>query len=118
MGAAPGGSVKTCEAGMVRIVAGAVSLLAMAGSCGAGASAHMARSGWQYPVECCGGHDCYEIDPSELEPALGSWKIIATGQYFSASRVRRSPDGRYHRCSYNGDRSRTTNCLFFPEPSS
>src|SRR3954449_7999612 len=67
MGAVSEGSGKTCEAAMVGIVAGAMSLLIGFGCWTSAASAHAARTGWQYPVECCGGHDCYEIEPSELE---------------------------------------------------
>jgi hypothetical protein len=107
---------------MVRIAAGALALAATLGV-GPGpptppAHAHSAPSGWQYPIECCGGHDCYEIDASEIVAAPGSWRILATGEFFSASRVKRSPDGHYHRCSYEGDPKRTTNCLFVPGPSS
>jgi len=81
------------------------------------AHAHRAPSGWQYPVSCCSGSDCYEIPASDLQEVMGAYKILATGQYFGFSKVRFSPDGRYHRCSYNGDRRATTFCLFVPQPN-
>ena len=101
---------------MVRILA-VLSLLGAIGPADT-AHAHAAPTGWRFPPECCGGHDCYEIDASEIAPALGSWHILASGEFFSAGRVRPSPDGRYYRCSYDGDRRRTTNCLFLPAPNS
>ena len=79
--------------------------------------AHHAPSGWQYPVSCCSNGDCYEIPASDLQEVMGAYKILATGQYFGFSRVRFSPDGHYHRCSYNGDRHATTFCLFVPQPN-
>ena len=81
------------------------------------ATAHRAPSGWQYPISCCSGKDCYEIDASELQKVMGAYKILATGQFFGFNRVRFSPDGHYHRCSYNGDRATTTFCLFVPMPN-
>ena len=48
---------------------------------------------------------------------MGAYKILATGQFFGFNRVRFSPDGHYHRCSYNGDRATTTFCLFVPMPN-
>ena len=81
------------------------------------AMAHAARGGWQYPINCCSNGDCYEIDPSEIQMAPGAYKILATGQFLGFNRVKVSPDGHYHRCSYNGDRAATTFCLFVPEPN-
>src|SRR5882724_12900499 len=95
---------------MVRVAVPMLSLVAAMVPPGP-AAAHTAPSGWQFPVECCGGHDCYEIDASEVVPAMGSWHILASGEFFSARRVKPSPDGHAYRCSYDGDRRRTTNCL-------
>ena len=81
------------------------------------AMAHDAPSGWHYPVSCCSGRDCYEIDASELQEVMGAYKILATGQFFGFNRVKVSPDGHYHRCSYNGNRAATTFCLFVPQPN-
>jgi len=74
---------------MVRVAVPMLSLVAAMVPPGP-AAAHTAPSGWQFPVECCGGHDCYEIDASEVVPAMGSWHILASGEFFSARRVRPS----------------------------
>ncbi|MDQ0474510.1 hypothetical protein [Labrys wisconsinensis] len=102
---------------MIRIVTGLLLLLDTS-AWAPPAAAHQAPTGWQYPVECCGGHDCYEIQASDLQVVAGGWKVLATGQIFGSSQVRHSPDGRYYRCSYGGDPARTTNCLFVPDQNS
>lgn len=77
-----------------------------------------------YPHQCCSGGDCYAISTSEIEALPdGSWEVKATGEIFAgpntdaARKVKFSPDGQYHRCSFNHDRKATSICLFIPLPS-
>lgn len=107
----------------------ALVVLALVG-CGL-ASAHEAPSGWQYPIACCSGHDCYPVDAAAIEPRPGgAYRILATGEVFGPpdrpgpgpaeahGRVHRwSGDQDFHRCSPTGQASDTTSyCLFVPRP--
>lgn len=78
------------------------------------AQAHEAAAGWSYPIECCSGHDCYEIEATDVVAVPGGWRIKATGEVKTTAETRFSPDGRYHRCSYAADRLKPTICLFVP----
>ena len=76
-----------------------------------------------YPQECCHSRDCYEILPDEVEALPnGDWRVKETGDVFSGphgksmSHVRFSPDGQFHRCSWNGDRKMPSICLYVPLP--
>lgn len=76
-----------------------------------------------YPPECCSGQDCYEIESSEVRLTKeGAYIVIATNEIFahpdSKTEIRKahfSPDGKYHRCTPNGERGAVyTICLFVP----
>jgi hypothetical protein len=77
-----------------------------------------------YPYQCCSGGDCYSISKTDLEALPdGSWEVKATGEIFagpnggnSMRKVKFSPDGQYHRCSFNHDRKASSICLFIPLP--
>ena len=77
-----------------------------------------------YPHQCCSGGDCYAISQSDVEALPdGSWEVKETGEIFAAPnatsmrKVKFSPDGRYHRCSFNHDIKATSICLFIPLPN-
>jgi hypothetical protein len=91
--------------------------------------AHDAPSGWPYPPDCCNGQDCYEISSDEVELLRdGSYRIRETGEiFFNPWSVRSGPgqrifrwslDTNFHRCSWKGERSYPTHCLFVPSPPS
>lgn len=76
-----------------------------------------------YPMECCHGQDCREIDASEIAYTKeGAYVVIASGEIFAhpgstapIRKARFSPDGRFHRCTPNGERGAVyTICLFVP----
>lgn len=77
-----------------------------------------------YPFQCCSDGDCYAISKTDLEALPdGSWEIKETGEIFagpnggnSMRKVKFSPDGLYHRCSFNHDRKASSICLFIPLP--
>jgi hypothetical protein len=77
-----------------------------------------------YPNQCCSGGDCYAISTSEVVALPdGSWEVKETGEIFAGPnadatrKVKFSPDGQYHRCSFNHDRKATSICLFIPLPN-
>lgn len=81
--------------------------------------AHDAKSGWMYPLDCCSGVDCREVDADVISERPEGYVIRLTGERlsYSDSRIRNSPDGVYHWCSAQGRDDTRTICLFVP-PSS
>lgn len=83
------------------------------------ARAHDAPTGWAYPISCCSGIDCREVadkaisEPSQDHPA---YIVKATGEQLAQNdtRIRPSPDGRFHWCSVRGADDSRTICLFVP----
>lgn len=76
-----------------------------------------------YDNSCCNERDCYPISADEVEALPnGDWRVKATGDLFSGphgkslSHVRFSPDGQFHRCSWNADRKASSICLYVPLP--
>lgn len=69
-----------------------------------------------YDYDCCSDMDCYPIEAAELAIVPGGWRIRATNELigWDDSKRRDSKDGRFHRCSYGGDRARKTICLYVP----
>ncbi|WP_051661175.1 hypothetical protein [Bosea sp. 117] len=81
--------------------------------------AHDAPSGWPYPPACCSTMDCYPINGSDIDEGRDGIVVKATGELIAywSRKLKPSGDGQYHRCSHQGDRSRTTICLFLPAGS-
>jgi len=80
------------------------------------ASAHEAMSGWEYPIKCCSGTDCYEIGAADFETTDAGYRIKASGETleWTDRRIKPSGDGRWHRCSYGGAKTALTICFFVP----
>lgn len=84
------------------------------------AQAHEALSGWTYPPECCGNGDCHEVEGATVEATPQGYFIPANGDtvtYRGDSRLKPSPDGRYHICTRGGTPDGYTYCLFVPSGS-
>lgn len=82
------------------------------------AFAHDAPTGWSYPLECCASYDCAEIADADVTPLPQGWGVKATGETIAYEKTRRSPDGRFHRCSKffaNPNQPDKTICLFAPD---
>lgn len=77
------------------------------------AVAHMAASGWEYPMECCSGEDCAEVPVSavrfdvrggiagyvfELGPAMHPMLHEARTFFVREEDAKPSPDGKPHAC--------------------
>jgi hypothetical protein len=74
--------------------------------------------GWKYPFSCCSGYDCREVPASRIGEQPEGYVIKGTGEVIAHgdTRLKPSPDGKFHWCSVSGlDDSRTI-CLFKPEP--
>ncbi len=75
------------------------------------ASAHS----W-YPFECCSDADCKPLpDDAIIEEQYG-YRVKSSGEMigFGDPKIRFSPDGQWHRCSYGGLPEANTICLFVP----
>lgn len=92
-------------------------LATMACLVGTSAWSHEAKTGWVYPVSCCGNGDCREVSQGTVsrDPMKG-YVINATGETISytSRKLRDSPDGDYHWCSVSGKDDSSTICLFVP----
>ena len=101
-------AVATCAATWV-LAAGLPSL----------SSAHDAKSGWMYPVDCCSNRDCREVAAELISERPEGYFIKLNGERlaYSDSRIRQSPDGIYHWCSAQGRDDTRTICLFVPPNS-
>lgn len=62
------------------------------------ALAHDAPSGWQYPWECCSGHDCAEISNDRVKPVDDGGYLIDGKHLVPRAEVKDSPDGAFHAC--------------------
>jgi hypothetical protein len=78
--------------------------------------AHDAPSGWAYPVSCCSGYDCREVQDAEIIEAPQGYVIKTTGEVIPMTdrKVKTSPDGQFHWCSIAGKADGKTICLFVP----
>jgi hypothetical protein len=97
--------------GLAVASAGAVALLAAGQAC-----AH----DW-YPTECCDELDCYPLRSGTVRFTVDGWHILQTGEVIPPddSRIRFSPDRRFHRCRVDFWETRSaTRCLFVPLPDS
>ena len=83
---------------------------------GISASAHDAPSGWTYPLACCSGYDCREVDDADVVEGPKGYVIKVTGEVIpmTSRKVRPSPDGVFHWCSVAGKDDGATICLFVP----
>ena len=83
------------------------------------ASAHEAKSGWAYPLECCSNRDCKEVSEANITQRPDGYVIAETGERvgYQDPRLRDSPDGVYHWCSAAGAKDGRTICLFVPPQS-
>lgn len=80
------------------------------------ASSHDAESGWSYPLQCCSGYDCREVEDSAILEGPQGYVIKITGEVIPmmSRKVKPSPDGVYHWCSVAGRDDGDTICLFVP----
>lgn len=75
---------------------------------------HDAPSGWTYASGCCGGRDCRPIPDTAVAPVEGGWLVKASHEVIPYQSTKPSPDGSFHRCSYNGAETSETICLYVP----
>jgi hypothetical protein len=79
-----------------------------------------------YPVECCSGHDCAEVEHATYDrvPGVdGTLPILAVTTVHGTALVpqnfprRESRDGKMHACMLPGRGEMRLVCLFIPPPS-
>jgi hypothetical protein len=72
---------------------------------------HDAPSGFEYPSDCCGGHDCRPIACStiKLNP---DQSVVWSGLKFSSAQVKISGDASCHVCIGYYHRMRFSHCIF------
>lgn len=86
-----------------------------------------ARAHDWYPWECCHAQDCAPMGEAMQEPlpkpAPGGW-LLDDGMLIPYSQARTSPDGKFHICRRNGERSgaliapdKRPVCFWAPQPS-
>ena len=82
------------------------------------AKAHEAPQGWSYSANCCSNRDCREIKSSDIGEMTTGYliKISAMKEVipYGSPKIKESPDGRFHWCSYSGRDDGRTICLYVP----
>lgn len=80
------------------------------------AQAHDAPMGWAYDMECCHNQDCAPLPEDQTPKPIdgGDW-LLKTGEVVPKSKVKFSPDGKYHLCRWHANG--VILCLYVP-PSS
>lgn len=73
-------------------------------------------NGWSYPFSCCSGYDCREVPRNAISERPEGYVINGTGEVlaYTDTRLKDSPDGKYHWCSVAGANDSRTICLFRP----
>ncbi len=71
-----------------------------------------------YPFSCCSDKDCHPVDASAVKYTPAGWMVRVTGETIPFKKVRSSPDGRFHICSYGGLPEAKTICFFAPDAGS
>lgn len=66
------------------------------------AAAHHAPSGWEYPGECCGKGDCFQLTnpQQDIKWTPDGWLITETNETIPFEQARVSGDDHWHRCFY------------------
>lgn len=75
------------------------------------AVAHQAPSGWAYPLDCCGDHDCEPVAANNVGESERGFVIGTSGEFVFRRDARLSGDGGYHVCRKPDGSIR---CFFYP----
>jgi hypothetical protein len=69
-----------------------------------------------YDNACCNTTDCYPVAEGAIVEKIDGFEIVATGEFIKRDepKVRLSPDGQWHRCSYGGKPEAGTICIYVP----
>lgn len=82
------------------------------------AAAHDAPQGWSYDISCCSAIDCREIKSSDVGEVWNGYLIKISKMQeivpYGSSKVKDSPDGNFHWCSFAGRDDGKTICLYVP----
>ena len=89
--------------------------------CTAASFAHTSHTDWQYDQECCHEKDCRPARPGEVQEVRGGWLVTQYQEFiaYDSEKVRKSPDGAFHVCAYEGEGVEPyVLCLYVPPPNS
>ena len=73
-----------------------------------------------YEFRCCSGSlDCRPVPEGAIRETPEGYRIEATGEVvpYSDTRIRQSPDQRFHWCSVAGEEHSRTLCIYSPPRS-
>jgi hypothetical protein len=74
--------------------------------------------GWTYGWECCSIRDCAPVEKSGIGETSAGYVIRQTGEViaYGDTRIKRSKDELYHRCTPAGDMDAARSiCLYVPD---
>lgn len=80
------------------------------------AAAHDAPIGWSYDSSCCSTIDCRQVPGSYVRETADGYFMTKTRETISYGdkRIKVSPDGLWHWCTYDGTDDAGTICLYVP----
>ena len=83
---------------------------------GCPARSHEAPLGWSYPTACCNDTDCREVDASKVIEERQGYRVVSTGELVphQSHKLKNSPDGLFHLCTWKGRDDTAVICLFAP----
>lgn len=83
------------------------------------AGAHLAPSGWVYPVQCCSNRDCEPVHDARIIEGPQGYVVQDSGEIigYRDERVKKSPDDEFHLCRAKSQVSSRAICLFVPPRS-
>lgn len=104
---------------MIRRLGLILTLLAMPAAAHDAMPTAAAPQGWAYPFSCCSGYDCREVPGDWISERPEGYVITLTGEVvaYSDTRIKHSPDGKFHWCSVAGALDGKTICLYVPPRS-
>lgn len=63
---------------------------------------------------CCGERDCFELADADVKVTAHGYLVVSTKETIPFAEATPSPDGKYWRCAWGGQRK----CFFAPPGSS
>lgn len=94
------------------VIAGAIALLLVSSASAHGPAQWIQDGNYKNNVGdlCCGERDCGELADGDVVAIPGGYFIKSLNETVPTSQATPSPDGKYWRCFWNGQRK----CFFFP----
>lgn len=71
-----------------------------------------------YDYDCCHQRDCGPVPSTQFRPTPSGWQWIPNGEIipYDSHKIRKSPDGSFHRCGQNSPLDpEKARCFYIPE---